>query len=370
MKLTCSRQDLSDTTAKVQCAVTASTIPALEGILFRAQGDSLTMSGYNLELGITTSIPARIEQPGQIVLEAKLFCDIIRRLSGDVVSIEVDEKQTCTLRCGVSEFHFSAIPADDFPDLPTVDGGTSLRLGSGLLKNMVRQTRFAVAKVDTGRPVLMGVLFECRDNVLRLVAVDGYRLAVRSEPVGDAPDISFIVPEKTLGEIVKLLEDDESEVCISIGKRHIIFEIGDYLVVSRLLDGEFLDYNSSIPKQFATEVKASTRALCDCIDRISLLITDRLKSPVRCIFEDNMLKASCNTTLGSAYDEMAVELSGGRMEIGFNNRFLIEALKAAECDEVMVRLSGETTPMIITPVEGDSFLFLVMPIKLPKNNIG
>ncbi len=370
MKLTCSRQDLSDTTAKVQCAVTASTIPALEGILFSAQGDNLKLSGYNLELGITTSIPARVEQPGQIVLEAKLFCDIIRRLSGDTVSIEVDEKQVCTLRCGVSEFRFSAISADDFPELPTVDGGTTLHLESGLLKNMVRQTRFAVAKVDTGRPVLMGVLFECRSGVLRLVAVDGYRLAMRCEPVGeDAPDISFIVPEKTLGEIVKLLEDDETEVSISVGKRHIIFEIGDYLVVSRLLDGEFLDYNSSVPKQFKTEVTASARGLCDCIDRISLLITDRLKSPVRCIFEDNMLKASCNTTLGSAYDEMAVKLQGERMEIGFNNRFLIEALRAAECDQVKVRLSGETTPMIIAPVEGDSFLFLVMPIKLPKTNI-
>ena len=189
MKLTCSRQALSDTTAKVQCAVAPSTIHALEGILFSARGDTLRMSGYNLELGITTSIEARVEQPGDIVLEAKLFCDIIRRLSGDIVSIEVDEKQTCTVRCGVSEFHFSGITAEDYPELPTVDSGTSFHLTSGLLKNMVRQTRFAVAKVDTGRPVLMGVLFECREGVLRLVAVDGYRLAVRSEPIADAPDL-------------------------------------------------------------------------------------------------------------------------------------------------------------------------------------
>ena len=367
MKLTCSRQNLSEACAKVQGAVNASTIPALEGILFIARGDSLKLSGYNLELGITTSLPARVEEPGEIVLEARLFCDIIRNLDDDVLTLEVDEKQTCTLQGG--RYHLPAMSADDFPELPTVSDGMAMQISAGILKSMIRQTRFAVARVDTGRPVLTGILFETKEDVLRLVAVDGYRLAMRSEPLGNAPEVKFVVPEKTLGEIVKLMEDEEETVTLSVGKRHIIFEIGQYLVISRLLDGEFLDYGGSIPKQFITTATVSARVFCDRITPVSLLINDRLKSPLRCIFDAGKIMVSCNTTLGSGYEEVPAQVDCERIEIGFNNRFLTEALKATECDEVMIRLSGETTPMIITPTEGDSFLFLVMPIKLPKNTM-
>lgn len=363
MKLTCSRQELSAATANVQGAVTSSTIPALEGILFSAGGDYLKMSGYNLELGITTAINANVEQPGDVVLNAKLFCEIIRKLPDELVYMEVDDKLVCSIRCGESEFSILGIGADEFPELPTVAGGSAITIGNQLLKNMVRQTRFAVAKNDA-KPVHMGILFEIDEEFIRLVAVDGYRLAMRTEPVKNDLHMTFIVPEKALSEMIKLIGDEEEMVSISVGKRHIIFEVGSYLVVSRLLDGEFLDYKAAIPTAHTSVVRVATRSLIDCVERISLLITDRLKSPVRCIFDEDQIRASCTTTIGSAHDKIPCKIEGNRVEIGFNNRFLTEALRASECDEIRIELNGSLSPMKILPAEGDDFLFLVLPVRL------
>ena len=363
MKIICNRQELSDATANVQGAVTTSAIPALEGILFSAQDQSLKLSGYSQELGITTAIHAQVDKPGEIVLNAKLFYEIVRKLPGDLVHIEVDEKLICSIRCGDSDFSILGIAAEEFPELPTVAGGSSVSVDNQIFKNMVRQTRFAVAKNDA-KPVHMGILFELTEEYIRLVAVDGYRLAMRTEQMKNDLRMTFIVPEKTLSEIIKLIGEEEETVNISVGKRHIIFEVGNYLVVSRLLDGDFLDYKTAIPQTHTTSIIVSTRSLIDCIERISLLITDRLKSPVRCIFDEDMIKASCTTTIGSAHDKISCRQEGNRIEIGFNNRFLVEALRASECDEIRIELSGSLAPMVIKPVEGDDFLFLVLPVRL------
>lgn len=367
MKITCNKQELVEAVSNVQRAVSSKTsLAALEGILLRTCEDGLELCGYDLELGITTAIPAKIEQEGSIVLNAKLFGDIVRRVPSDAITLATDEKWITNIVSGVSEFSIVGIAPEEYPDLPTVSGASEMRLQSSVLKSMIRQTLFAVADNDS-KPIHTGTLFELQERSLRLVSVDGYRLAMRTEQIVGGEELHFVVPGKTLSEVHKLLPDSDENVSLSIGRRHIIFEIGSYCVISRLLDGEFLDYNAAIPANCTTEVKAQARAFIDSVERVSLLITDRLKSPVRCIFENGEVKVSCVTSIGKANDEFMAPVQGDAVEIGFNNRYLLDALRNADSDEVRVQLNGPLSPMKVLPPEGDSFLFLVLPVRLKSN---
>ena len=229
---------------------------------------------------------------------------------------------------------------------------------------MIRQTIFAVAD-NNSNVVYTGIKFEIEKNQIKLIAVDGVRLAIRTEEIDyDGEELSFIVPGKTLSEVMKLIDEEEADVSLGVGKRHIVFEVNGYSIVSRLLEGEFLDYKSAVPASFTTTVRVSTKTLMSSIDRTSLLITDRLKSPVRCIFDDNTIKISSITSLGTANDKISAQIDGDRIEIGFNNRFLIEALRVCDTDEVLIKLNSPVSPIIILPPEGESFLFLVLPVRL------
>ena len=367
MKISCSRQELVEAVSNVQRAVSSkSSLPALEGILLRTNDHKIQLCGYDLELGITTEIPAVIEQPGEVILSARLFGDIVRRLPDDTVYLSVDEKLIANIVSGLSEFSIVGIPSSEYPELPTIAGASAVTLCSTVLKSMIKQTLFAVSDNDA-KPVHTGTLFSIVGDTIRLVSVDGFRLAMRTEPIkGIQPDeeLHFVVPGKTLGEVLKLLPDEEKEVHISVGRRHIIFEIETYCVISRLLDGEFLDYNAAIPSSYTTEIKVHTRSFTDSVERVSLLITDRLKSPVRCIFADGEVKVSCVTSIGKANDAFTAPMQGENVEIGFNNRYLLDALRNTDSDEVRVQLNGTLSPMKILPREGDSFLFLVLPVRL------
>lgn len=364
MKITCSRQQLNEAVLNVQRAVsTKSSVPALEGILLRTQGEEMILCGYDLELGMTTRIEARVEEKGSIILGARLFGDIVRRLPADSVELSTDSKNITTIKSGPSEFSIVGIPAEEYPELPAISGETSIRIAHNVLKSMIRQTIFAVAESDA-KPIHTGTLFELEENRIRLVSVDGYRLAIREEAAKCGEQTSFVVPGKTLGEVNKLLGDDETELEILIGRRHIQFQIGNYCVISRLLEGEFLDYRAAIPNGSTTEIVVSTRSMIGSVERVSLLITDRLKSPVRCVFEDNEIRISCSTAIGRANDQFPAQITGNPVEMGFNNRYLLDALRNSEGDEVRIQLSGPLSPMKILPREGESFLFLVLPVRL------
>lgn len=364
MKFTCERQKLVDSVLNVQRSVSSrSTIPALEGILISVQDNKLDMIGYNLELGTTTCISVEVLVPGEIVLNAKIFSDIIRKLPDDKVTIQTDEKNIANITSGNSKFSIIGIPAEEFPELPTVSNSSDVMISGEVLKGMIRQTLFAISDNDS-KPIHTGTLFDISKNKIKLVSVDGYRLAMRTETIKSEEELSFVVPGKTLGEILKLIPDSDDEVNISIGKRHIIFELNNYRVISRLLEGEFLDYNSAIPSSTETKVIVNTRKFMDSVDRMSLLITDRIKSPIRCIFSGNQIKLSCATTIGKANDEIDAPIEGSDVEIGFNNRYLLDALKNAECDEILIELNGALSPMKVLPKEGEEFLFLVLPVRL------
>lgn len=368
MNIRCDSQLLIEAVGNVQRAVTPhSNIPALEGILLKASGDSLYLAGYDLDMmGITTTIEAEVNKPGEIVLNAKLFGEIVRKLPDGIVSLNCDEKKVTKIRCGSSEFAIAGISADDYPEIPSVDDGISIVLQQDVLRGMIRQTLFCVAQVDAARPVHTGTLFELENGELRLVSVDGSRLAMCTEKVNSAETLKFVVPGRTLSEVLKLLEDEKSPMSLVVGRRHVVLEIGGYAVISRLLDGEFLQYRRIIQQESSTEIVVKTRALIQGVDRASLVINDRMKSPLICDFGDQKIKITCTTQLGSASDSVPAQIDGVSEEMGFNSRYLLDALKNTECDEVRIELNGPLSPMKIKPLDGDSFLFLVLPVRLKK----
>lgn len=364
MKFTVNKSDITEAVGNIQRAVSTKTsIPALEGILLGAGEEGLELCAYDLELGITTVIPAFVVEPGQAVLSAKLFSDIVRRTPAETITITVDEKNMATLESGYSRFSIIGIPAEEFPELPKLTDSTQFSMAGSVLKSMIRQTLFAIAESDA-KPIHQGSLFNLENGMMDVVSVDGYRLAVRREPVEFSDSLDFVVPGKTLSEILKLIKETDDPVEISAGRRHILFKIDNYTVISSLLEGEFLNYKAAIPPESQTEVVLKTREAIDSVERVSLLITDRLKSPVRCLFNENEIKLNCTTSMGRASDQIDVEMTGQSVEIGFNNRYLLEALRNTECDEVKVQLGGPLSPMKVVPKEGDSFLFLVLPVRL------
>ena len=375
MKIICQKDLLVEAVSNVSRAVCAkSPIPALEGILLKAEEGTLELTGYDLELGIVTTIESKTEQAGELVLSARLLLDIIRRIPGETVSILSDERFLATIRGGASEFTIPGLSAEEYPELPNVQQQSDLVLKQGVLKSMIDQTLFAIATTDS-KPVHTGSLFDIKDSCVTLVSVDGYRLALRREPIVSDLTTQFIVPGKTLSEISKLLKEEEEEVYLVVSSKHIVFRIGGYYVVSRLLEGDFLDYNAAIPKLSKTTVKVNTRSLTDAVERTSLLISDRLRSPIRLAVTEQTVQLNCSTTMGKAHDEVECEMTGEPVSMGFNfitelfnKENLLDALKASDCDMIKMEINGALSPMRVMPLEGESFLFLVLPVRVKNDD--
>ena len=291
MNFICEKKKLVEALSNVQKAVSQkSTIAAIEGVLIYASDDGyVELCGYNTELGITTSIQANIKKTGKIVLNARLFTEIVRKLPNDIAEISVSETLTAKITGGQSYFELIGIDAAEFPSLPTIENAKYFELPVNDLKSMIRQTVFAVSESDVN-PIHTGTLFEIKDKTITLVSVDGYRLALRQESIKEDLELSFVVPGKTLKEVLHLLPDIDETVKISAGMRHIGFYVGDYSVISRLLEGEFIDYRSTVPESSKYQISVCTQDFIESIERVSLLITDRLKSPVRCLHLEQNLK--------------------------------------------------------------------------------
>ncbi len=366
MKFYCSKSLLQQAVSAASQAVYAkSAVPALESILIEAQTD-VQISGYDLKTGISTRIDAEVDEPGSLLLNARLFADIVRRLPGESLTIETDERLKAKIYCEMSVFEIMGISADEYPELPSVNQEYSIEMPQDALKDMIGKTIFAVSDSEA-RPVHTGSLFEVENGVLSVVSVDGYRLALRRlELKGEnISDGSFVVPGSALAEVAKLASNGEETVKISVGAKHILFNIGDTILVSRRLEGEFLNYKQAIPQNSKYSVVADRRALSDCIERVSLIINDRLKNPVRCVFDDGLVKMSTISALGRATDECAVEGDCEGLEIGFNNRYLLEALKAVDDEKVKLLLNSGVSPCMIVPVDDKKdYLYMILPVRL------
>lgn len=342
-----------------------SSIPALEGLLLQADS-RLTISGYNMQTGIRTAVDASVTEDGCLAVNARLFGDMIRRLPDDVVSFSCDSSLNITLICGDASYNMTAIPADDYPDLPEVEDEYSVSISQRLLKTMISETSFAVS-TNEARPVHTGSLFEIEEQSLTVVSVDGFRLALRREKLENSGSgaFRFVAPGSALNEVEKICEDTDDTAVVTLGNRHLLFEVGDTQLICRRLEGEFLDYKAAIPRSNPIKITVETKALITSIDRVSVVISEKQKSPVRCIFDDSRVFLSAKTASGEAKDICPVSGDGGRLEIGFNNRYLMEALKYAPADTVQLELNTGISPCVITPVEGEErFLYMVLPVRL------
>ena len=366
LKFSCEKALLQAAVSTAGRAVAAkSSIPALEGLLLEGSRE-LTLSGYNTQTGIRTSFEAQIREEGRIVLNARLFGDIIRRMPDDIIVFSADEKYMVHLSCGDASFDILGLSADDYPELPEVDDEYSVTLPQKTLKAMIGQTAFAVS-TNESRPVHTGSLFEIDDTGLTMVSVDGFRLALRHEPLEkiDGGAFRFVAPGSALKEVENICGDTEEMITVTRGKRHLLFSAGQTQLICRRLEGEFLDYKNAIPRNSPICVEVANSALLQSLDRISVVISEKLKSPVRCVFEQDRVLLSARTGNGEAKDICLTKGDGNGLEIGFNNRYLMEALRYAPADSVRLELNTNISPCVITPVDGsDNFLYMVLPVRL------
>jgi DNA polymerase-3 subunit beta len=366
MKFTCEKS-LLQTACTIASRATASKspIPALEGLLIEAKAD-VKITGYDLKEGIYTNIQADVAQGGSIVVGARFFGEMIRRLPDGIVSLTTDDNNGVKVKCGKSEFNFMGINAADYPEMPIMDVLNTISLPQKILRSMINQTIFAVADTDV-RPIYTGTLFEVNDKELTLVSVDGYRLAKRCEMLESAKmeNCSFVVPGSALSDIERICGDSDDLVQISVGAKHISFFIGDTVVISRRLEGEFLNYRRSIPEMFRTVIQVERSELMSVIDRVALIISEKNSSPVRMCFGDGSIDCYCSTPFGKAEDICTCEGSGNGLEIGFNDRYLMDALKAAGTDDLQICLNTASSPCVIRASDGsDAFTYMILPVRL------
>lgn len=344
---------------------TKSSIPALEGLLLEGT-DVLTLSGYNMQTGIRTRLEADIREGGRIVLNSRLFGDIIRKMPDDVIVFSADEKFMVTLTCGDARFEILGLSADDYPEMPEVESDYSMTVQQGILKAMINQTSFAVS-TNENRPIHTGSLFEVGIDGVTVVSVDGFRLALRREKIEqlEGGAFRFVCPGSALNEVEKICEDSEEAITVMLGKRHLLFETGSTQLICRKLEGEFLDYKNAIPRNNPIRLTVDSKTMLSSLDRVSVVISEKLKSPVRCIMGSGCITMSAKTGNGEATDVCPVEGDGQGLEIGFNNRYLMDALRFAPADQVVMELNTGISPCVMTPVDGgDSFLYMVLPVRL------
>ena len=365
MKFTCEKNQLvSATSVASRTVAQKSAIAGLEGILVRA-GVKVQLTGYNLETGITVTMDAAVQEPGACIMPARLFFDIIRKLPDDTVSIQVDENFKVNIRGGISSFTITALSAEDYPELPDVDSEKGIRVPQCELKAMISGTIFAVSE-NQARPIHTGVLFEVDETSITSVAVDGYRLALRRYTPEEKLDrtLKFVAPAAALKEVEKILGDTDETAAFYPGSKHILFTIGEATLVCRILEGEFLDWRRVLPQNNPVKLVGNVSQLTDSIERVGLVISEKLKSPVRCKFGDNTAEFRTVSTIGEAYDVCHIAGDGKDLEIGFNCRYLLDALRAVPDSECTLEMINGLSPIVLNPTQGDRYSYMVLPVRL------
>ena len=366
MKFSCEKALLvSAISTSSRTVATKSAISALEGIYIKADKE-LTLTGYNLETGITVKIPANIQSPGACVFPARLFGEIVRKLPDEMVNISVDDNMHVSIQCGISSFTIAAEAGDDYPDLPAVEKSGAVTIPQSAMRKLISGTIFSVSD-NMARPIHTGCLIEVEEQSITMVAVDGYRLAKRAYHCeeNNANCMKFVVPAAALREVEKILTDTDEIATFCLGSKHILFEIGDATLICRVLEGEFLDWRRVVPTNNSILLTANVPALTASIERVSLIVSEKIKSPVHCKFSLNMADFKTSTTIGAAHDICPVAGDGKDLEIGFNCRYLLDALKAVNCEEVTLELSNGLSPIVMTPVDDkNDFAYMVLPVRL------
>ena len=366
MRFTCEKNSLvQGLNVASRTVAQKSSLSVIEGILCKA-GLGLCLTGYNMETAISYDIEAEVTDPGECILPAKLFGDIVRRLPEGPVTVVVDETYKVSIRSGFASFTISAECSDDYPELPDVNSGRAVPIPQRELKEMIGGTIFAVAE-NQGRPIHTGVKFEVTNDTITTIAVDGFRLARRTyhpdEPTGR--EMNFVVPAQGLKEVEKILTDTEDMASFTLGPKHILFQIGPATLVCRLLEGDFLDWRRVVPTNCPVKLIAHVSDLVSSVERVGLIVSEKYKSPVRCKFTNQEVYMRTNTTIGAAEDRCTLAGDGDEMEIGFNVRYLADALRAIPSEEVTLELTNGLSPLVLTPVdEKQDFAYMILPVRI------
>ena len=345
-----------------------SSLSVIEGILCKA-GFGLSLTGYNMETAITYKIEADVSDPGECILPARLFGDIVRRLPEGPVTVVVDESYKVSIRAGFASFTISAESAEEYPELPDVSSDRAIHIPQSQLKELISGTIFAVAE-DQGRPIHTGVKFEVSEDSITAVAVDGFRLARRTWHSDQTAErnFEFVVPAQALKEVEKILTDTDEDASFTLGAKHILFSLGSATLVCRLLEGEFLDWRRVVPTKCPIKLVANVSDLSSSIERVGLIVSEKYKSPVRCIFGNQELQLKTNTTIGAAEDRCSIAGDGNELEIGFNVRYVADVLKVIPSEEVCLELTNGLSPIVLTPCDDkQDFAYMVLPVRI-KNS--
>lgn len=371
MKIICEKDKiLKSINSVVKSVATKTTMPILEGILIQTNGNQLKLTSYDLELGIECVMEATIEQEGATVVNAIMFSEIIRKLPNSDITITLNENKLLVIECEGSLYKLTTMNPDEFPELPKINVDNSIEIEQCMLKNMIRKTIFAVS-TEENRPIFTGCLFEITNNKLNVVAVDGFRLAWKSSFLANkANDFTAVIPGKTLNELNKIISDSFDMIKIGVSKNQALFEMENCKVVTRLLDGEFLNYSSVIPTTWETRIRANRNNLQGCFERVSLIsasTTEKEKKyPVRVSIDIGKVTISCTNQTGDAKEEMYLSTEGKNVEIGFNPKYFLDALKVIDDEEVFVDFGTSISPCIIRPVEDGDYIYMILPIRLKE----
>ncbi|MBW6411766.1 DNA polymerase III subunit beta [Clostridium weizhouense] len=362
----CEKHKLLEGISIVQKAITGkSTMQILDGIYINAKDGELTLIGSDMDLSIQTTVKSDVIENGEIVIDAKIFGEIIRKLPNSDIKIETIENESIQITCEKSIFNVVYMNASEYPSLPNINENLKVEVSESILKNMIKGTSFAIAQDET-RPILQGILFEVKNKNLNLVALDGYRLAVRSEFLDTDIDIEVVIPGKTLIEVSKILEDNEKTVYITFTNNHILFNLENTKIISRLLDGKFVNYNSLLPQEHKLLVNINRQELQNGIERASLMAKDGNTNLIKLDITEDTLVITSNSQLGKVREEVSLKLQGDEIQIAFNSRYLLDVLKNMEDEEVIMEMTSGISPCVIKEKDSENSKYLVLPVRLMR----
>ena len=363
MKFTCSKSNLLTGVQIVSKAVpNKTTMSILECILVDATSDIIKLTANDMELGIETVIEGNIIEKGIIALDAKLFLEIVRKLPDNDITVESDASYKTTITCEKSKFNIIGKPGDDFTYLPKIEKLDSIMVSQFTLKEIIRQTIFSIADNDTNK-LMTGELFEVNDNILKVVALDGHRISVRKIALKNSYDNKkVVVPGKTLNEVSKILPGDaDKDVVIFFTDKHIVFEFDNTVVVSRLIEGDYFNIDHMLSSDYETKVKINKKEFYDCIDRATLLVKEGDKKPIILNITDESLELKISSTIGSMNESIDIAKNGKDLMIGFNPKFLIDALRVIDEEEIDIYLVNPKTPCFIKDKE-NKYTYMILPV--------
>lgn len=384
MKIIFNRSSVSTAVAPLMCAVSGkSTLTTIEGILIEAKvPDTCIMTTFDLEKGVRITVEAKVIEEGSYIINAQKFTQTLRVMEGDEVTLTVDEKMVACIFSGKSSHKMSALAGGDFPNIPDLSSDRSFIIGQASVKRMMNQVSFAMG-INDQRAVLNGTFFKISDDELMMVACDSFKLAkckkktelVNKNTNGNAHlDYQFIVPAKTVNELNRLICDDEDALMqIYVTRKHIVFLIGELIFFSRLVDGEYIDYDRIIMNNHKIQIRLNQKELVSALERAALVTEEKIagsvRSHVKLEIAENLLKISAVSSAGSTYDELAIEHTGEDLTIAFNNRYLIDSIRACGSEELLLSMSSPWTSMNIEPAEkqeSEEEIFMLLPVRMKE----